>query len=301
VPCEYEEDRNNVATLGDWYAQESHQPYSIDQQDAVGGAFLVHGFLGTPAETRPLADLMSARGLNVTAPLIPGMASDIANLNTVTAADWTTHIGIGWEQFAAGTSPRVLVGHSLGGLLALHVAATTPNPPDLMILLAPFTRIGDWRGRVLPIGKHFVHEISFYSKLDLSNPETQAWFGKTMPGLDLDDPQVAFTIKHDSAVSTETLDQLRRLAGTVRKEATAIIVPTVILQGHTDHVAWPQDTRWLAAKLPGLLSYHEIAGNHFLPFRAFESWDDVQHLVNRALTKHLPGELPVAGTGEKQA
>lgn len=288
-----------MATLQEWYAQESHQPYSIDRPDAAGGAFLVHGFLGTPAETRPLAGLMRARGLSVTAPLVPGMASDIHNLNTVTAAEWTTHIGAAWEQFAARTSPRVLVGHSLGGSLALHVASTSPKPPDLMILLAPFTRIGDWRGRVLPIGKLFVHEISFYSNLDLSNPETRAWFGKTMPGLDLGDPQVAYTIKHDSAVSTETLDQLRRLAGTVRKQATTITPPTVILQGHKDNVAWPQDTRWLAGKLPGLLSYHEIPGNHFLPFPTFESWDDVRHLVNRAVTKHLPGVLPVIEIGEK--
>ena len=283
-----------MATLRDWYAQESHQPYSRERPDAVGDAFLIHGFLGSPAETRPIGDLMIARGLNVTAPLVPGMAGDIMNLNQITAVDWTTKIGAAWERFCARSSRRVLVGHSLGGALALHLAATSPASPDLMILLAPFTRIGGWRGRVLPIGKLFVSEVSFYSNLDLKNAETRAWFGKTMPGLDLDDPEIVDTIKHDSAVSTETLDQLRRLAGNVRRVSGNIIVPTVILQGHRDNVVRPQDTRWLAGNLKGLLEYHEFPGNHFLPFTSFDSWDDVQHLVGRALSKHFPGALPVA-------
>lgn len=300
MPCGYEEDNTRVPTLEEWYAQESHQPYVIDRPDSVGGAFLIHGFLGSPAETRPIADLMRVHRLNVTAPLVPGMAGDIASLNQVTAAEWTAHIGAAWEEFAARTSRRVLVGHSLGGALALHLAATSPIPPDLMILLAPFTRIGDWRGRVLPIGKHFVHEVSFYSNLDLENAETRAWFEKTMPGLDLDDPEIVNTIKHDSAVSTETLDQLRRLAGAVRKVSGSITAPTVILQGHRDNVVRPQDTRSLAGNLKGLLEYHEFSGNHFLPFATFDSWDDVQHLVDRALTKHLPAVRSPAETREKQ-
>ncbi|MGI8486031.1 MAG: alpha/beta hydrolase [Thermomicrobiales bacterium] len=281
-----------MATLQDWYAQESHQPYTRDCADAVGDAFLIHGFLGSPAETRPIGDLILSRGLNVTAPLVPGMAGDILNLNQITAADWTTVIGAAWEEFCARSSRRVLVGHSLGGALALYLAATSPTPPDLMILLAPFTRIGDWRGRVLQIGKLFVSEVSFYSNLDLDNSETREWFGKTMPGLDLDDPEIVNTIKHDSAVSTETLDQLRRLAGNVRKASGNITVPTVILQGHWDNVVWPQDTRWLAGNLKGLLEYHEFPGNHFLPFTSFDSWDDVQHLVDRALIKHFSGVFP---------
>ncbi len=283
-----------MTALQDWYAQGEHHAYALDQPNAAGGAFLIHGFLGSPAETRPIAEVMRSHDLDVAAPLVPGMAGDIANLNRITAAEWTRHTGTAWERFAARTTRRVLVGHSLGGALALHVAATSASPPDLMILLAPFTRIGDWRGRVLPIVKLFVHDVSFYSNLDLKDPGTRAWFGKTMPGLDLDDPEVAHAIKHDSDVSTETLDQLRRLAGTVRKMAGSISVPTVIVQGHQDDVVLPQDSRWLAGNLKGLLEYHEIPANHFLPFTTFDSWDDVRHLVDRAVTRHLPG-LPSAG------
>lgn len=277
-----------AARLRAWYDQDEFQPYSIEHPHAMGGAFLIHGFLGSPWETRALAGVMGVHGYSVIAPLIPGMAADFARIDQVTAADWTDAIRDAWDPFARQHARRILVGYSLGGTLALHLAATAPIPPDLIILLAPFTRIGEQKARLLPIAKHVVRKVNFWDDLDFSNPGTREWFAKAMPGLDLDDPDVIYVLKYESGVSTKTIDRLRRIANSVRKAARAIAIPTVIIQGHRDSVVLARDTRSLAGSLPGLLEYHEIPGDHMLPFDAFDSWNDVRHLVERAVMTYLP-------------
>lgn len=92
--------------------------------------------------------------------------------------------------------PRVLLGYPEWRNLALHIAATTTIPPDLLILLAPFTRIGDWRGNVLPIATSFPRSIS--SRMPIS-PTWRRGTGSTAPcrNLDLDDPRVQHALRNE--------------------------------------------------------------------------------------------------------
>jgi len=279
-----------------WYSQEAFQPYTIEREGAEAGAMLIHGFLGSPAETRPLATMLEQRGYDIAAPLIPGMAADFDNIGRVTARSWTDSLREEWDRFAKRYDRRLLIGYSLGGTLALHLAGTVPIPPDLMILLAPFVRIGDRRAAALPVAKHVLHEINFFENDDFSDPRIRDWYAKAMPGLDLDDPAVTYALHHEVGVPTGTIDRLRRLAGHVRRMAPDISVPAVIVQGHHDHVVLPADSRKLAGSLPKLLEYHEIPGDHMLPFSTFETWDDVQHLVDRAVTRYMPGRLATTAT-----
>lgn len=283
---------DGIETMQQYFQQPHYGPFErpVPPEDARGSAWLIHGFFGTPADMHGLADLTQSLGLHSAGPLVPGMAGEIGQLGTMTAEHWKADALAGWERFAAEQrGSRLLVGYSMGGTLALHIAETTATPPDLLILLAPFTRIGDWRGNVLPIAKHLVPAINVFKDVDLSNPTTWDWFHRAMPEIDLDDPRVRVALRNEYVAPTSALDQLRILASGVRRAAKSVIVPTIIVQGHADDVVLPQDAHSLALAVPSLLEYHEIQADHMLAYVGFSSWPVVRALVESAIRRYLPG------------
>jgi len=283
----------DIETMHQYYQQDRYRAFvrPVELDVANGSAHLIHGFLGTPADMHGLAELTQSLGFHTEGPLVPGMAGEIDALGTMTAEHWRTTALAEWDRFASlHAGPRILVGYSMGGALALHIAAKAATPPDFLILLSPFTRIGDWRGNVLPVAKHVVRTLNFFGDADLRDAATRDWFARAMPELDIDDPRVQRALHHDYMVPTAALDQLRRLADGARRFARKIRVPTVIVQGHHDTVVLPRDSYALAAVLPSMLEYHEIRADHMLPYPGFSWWPDVRSLVERAIHQHVLAE-----------
>ncbi|MGC4189609.1 MAG: alpha/beta fold hydrolase [Thermomicrobiales bacterium] len=281
----------DIETMQQFYRQDRYQAFvrPVEPDGANGSAYLIHGFMGTPADMHGLAELTQSLGFFSEGPLVPGMAGEIDTLGTMTAERWRASALADWDRFAVThDGPRILVGYSMGGALALHIAAKAAVRPDLLILLAPFTRIGDWRGNVLPVARHVVRSINFFGDVDLANPGTRDWFVRVMPELDIDDPRVQRAILHDYLVPTVALDELRKLADGVRRLIRRIPVPTVVVQGHQDTVVLPRDAYALASALPAMLEYHEIRADHMLPYRGFPWWLEVRSLVERAIRQYVP-------------
>jgi carboxylesterase len=107
-----------------------------------GTALCLHGYTGTPYEVRPLGEALSAHGFDVDAPLLTGHGHDPAVCNRTS---WTTWLGDAVAAYDAGSSRsagedglRVVVGSSMGGLLALQLSLV--RPVDALVLLAPALR-----------------------------------------------------------------------------------------------------------------------------------------------------------------
>jgi len=77
---------------------------------------LLHGLGGTAATMQPIAAALALAGHDVHAPTLPGHGTDAAQLLTVTWSDWVATAG-GWPA-------DVVVGQSMGAMLALALAAT---------------------------------------------------------------------------------------------------------------------------------------------------------------------------------
>jgi carboxylesterase len=270
--------------MNDWYQQERFRPFSILHEGAGDhrtGALLVHGFTGTPDEMRPLAGVLAGLGIDAHAMLQRGMGPEIGQLGEMTAAIWKESAVARWREHVEQYERTILIGYSMGGAVALLQSAA--YPPDLLILLAPHVRMADRRAVALPLIKHIRKELLPFERTDFSAPMTRKWFEQAVPGLDIDDPVIRESLRTGSRMSTAMLDQLRRISAEGERIATLLTVPTVIIQGHQDTVVLPRDTRRLVGKTRNLVAYHEIAGNHMLPFATFPTWPMVRDLVTRAL------------------
>lgn len=114
---------------------------------------LLHGAGDTPHSLRYLATDLHARGYTVHAPLLPGHGTTIRDFAQSTAERWLEAAGAAYRALRREHAWVAIVGQSMGGALAVQVAATAPELPALT-LLAPYLampRMLQWVGRLAPL------------------------------------------------------------------------------------------------------------------------------------------------------
>lgn len=243
-----------------FYSGAEHEPFTMGS--GRPGALLIHGFMGTPAEMRPLGETLARNGYTARAIRMPGFGPDVPRLGEITKQDWLDAAAAAWAELRAIHSPAVLVGFSMGGAVAMHLA--TEQPPDAMVLFAPFWRMEGWPARVIPIAKHFMPSIAPFEKADFRDPAVRAQFDAIAPDLDLDDPETQQFLREQVRLPLSTLDDVLRLGRQAHKLAPRVVAPTLIVQGEADATVTPAATRKLRDRLRGPVSYAEIPGDHQL-------------------------------------
>ncbi len=128
-------------------------------------ALLIHGFGGTPCELAELRDSLVQRGWVVLAPALPGHGRTSRNLGQVSWMQWARFVIEQTESSNKKVGQWSVVGLSLGGLLALYLAARRPDVISSVVtvstpwrivsrFLRPIVMLGSkMRLRVKPRGK----------------------------------------------------------------------------------------------------------------------------------------------------
>ncbi len=100
------------------------------------GVLLIHGFTGNPAELRLLGEYLCSTGLTVLCVRLAGHGTTVGNLMRTTREDWF-HSVLDGASILSGVCEKIsVVGHSMGGLLALKLAATV-ELDRLVVMSAP--------------------------------------------------------------------------------------------------------------------------------------------------------------------
>ncbi|MEI7705009.1 MAG: alpha/beta fold hydrolase [Deltaproteobacteria bacterium] len=140
-------------------------------------ALLLHGLTGTPFEVRPVADRLSRAGVRCLAPLLPGHESPEALART-TWRDWVDGARRGLAALGE-TRRTMVVGSSMGGLVACVLAAENPGLVDGVALLAPalelqpLGKLAGWLARHTPVARIFP-AVSKGGGSDVSDPVARA-------------------------------------------------------------------------------------------------------------------------------
>ena len=270
-----------------WYADEVHQPYALTREGNRAGALLVHGFTGSPADMRSVAGAVFDHGIDAHVMRLPGMASDIEHLNDMTAAIWREAVRAEWRAIADRYARPVLVGYSLGGALA--VLAAVERPPELLVLIAPLSRIADRRAVFLPVFKHVIRSVRPYGGIDWTDTRVHNWFRAVRPTIQTRDPLNQRVLAREAVYGTRMLDEMRRLLVDMRRSAPEMVAPTVVIQGVDDRLVLPRDTHRLAARLGGPVRLHDVPGDHYLPLPGCGWWPEVRSILDDELDRWMPG------------
>ena len=118
------------------------------------GCLLIHGFTGAPTEMRPLGNFLAEKGYSVLGIRLSGHGTKMADIQRSHWQDWAGSVLDGWHLLQSSTDKIILMGLSMGGILALYhasflpvqgvVSMSTPYQlePDPKLALLPFlTRI----------------------------------------------------------------------------------------------------------------------------------------------------------------
>ena len=122
------------------------------------GVLLVHGFTGLPAELLLMGRDLNARGYSVLGVRLAGHATRAEDLACTTGEDWLDSVRDGYALLSGACGRIAVCGHSMGGLLALLLAAekrvTSVISMAAPIYIAAEQRIGELPPRAACIGRY---------------------------------------------------------------------------------------------------------------------------------------------------
>jgi carboxylesterase len=129
------------------------------EPDAAGqrvGVLLCHGFSGSPASMLPWARYLNEQGYGVSAPSLPGHGTRWQDMQRTTWQDWYDEVTRAFEKMRADHDKVVVAGLSMGGALALRLAADRGREVEGVILVNPAVNIDRKDIKLVPVLKYVV-------------------------------------------------------------------------------------------------------------------------------------------------
>jgi carboxylesterase len=120
------------------------------------GVLLSQGFTGSPASMVPWGRYLAERGFGVAVPRLPGHGTTWQELNRTRWADWYAEVERAFEKLRADCDQVVVGGLSMGGSLALRLAADRGREVAGVVLVNPAVNIDRKDVLALPLLKYVV-------------------------------------------------------------------------------------------------------------------------------------------------
>lgn len=100
------------------------------------GVLLSHGFTGSVVSMRPWGDYLDKLGYAVSVPRLPGHGTTVDDMVNTRYSDYYAELERAYEELAARTDRVFVGGLSMGGGLALWLAANHPEIAGVMLVNA---------------------------------------------------------------------------------------------------------------------------------------------------------------------
>lgn len=187
---------------------------------------LLHGFTGTPSELRPMGKYLSEKGYTVKAPLLAGHGTSPEDMLRTGMKDWVKSAGDAYFDLKRKHEDVIVAGLSMGGSLALHLAARLPVK-GVISMCAPMylqDRRASFARWIAPFVKFNPHKVSYAEHIE----PYLAGYDKT---------------------PVRCVPELLKLIRTVRRELPEIKVPALIMQAEQDLTVRPESAEYLYQRI----------------------------------------------------
>ena len=194
------------------------------------GVLLLHGGGDTPQTLRYLAEYLHARGYNVRVPLLPGHGRTLHAFASVNAEQWLDAARDAYRELARGNSWVAVGGLSMGGAIAVRLAAEDDTIPVLG-LMAPYLTMPRRIAVAARFARLWGFAVPFVRALDPTGPRS------------IRDPVES---QRSLAYGVFTPAALRALYMTVRRafeDLPAVNAPTLMIQSREDNRIAPRDAQ----------------------------------------------------------
>jgi carboxylesterase len=201
------------------------QPFELD---APGGraVLLVHGGGDTPQTLRYLADVLHARGYAVRAPLLPGHGRTLRDFTAVTADAWLDAVRAEYRAMRARYSWVGVIGLSMGGALAVQLAAELDGELPALGLVAPYLTIPQFVRRAVRLAPVWGPVLPYLRSAD--------------SGRSIHDPAEEAKSRAHGIFTAAALRALMTTADRATALLSRVTAPTLVVQSREDNRITPE-------------------------------------------------------------
>ncbi|MEG3626264.1 alpha/beta hydrolase [Streptomyces poriticola] len=185
------------------------------------GVLLCHGFTGSPQSLRPWAEHLAERGLTVSLPLLPGHGTRWEDMQLTGWQDWYAEVDRELRLLRERCARVFVAGMSMGGALALRLAARHGDAVRGVVVVNPANRMHGVAQHALPVVRHFVRTTRGIAS-DIAKPATAE-------------------LGYDK-VPLHAAHSLRSFFRLVDGELPQVTQPLLLLRSPQDHVVPPADS-----------------------------------------------------------
>jgi carboxylesterase len=190
------------------------------------GCLISHGFMASPGEVGWLGKHLAEQGYTVYVPRLTGHGIHYTHMTRMRWEDWYAQVLDGYHMLKQQCEQVVAIGHSMGGMLSLLLAANE-SVDALVVAAAPLKLKGaslpyaQWLSRIMP----FTHHPS-EAELNAVIEAEQARRGETV-----------LSRVHYANWSTRAVYEIYRLSLDMQPHLPQVKVPLLLLYSENDTTA----------------------------------------------------------------
>ncbi|MDO7869301.1 alpha/beta hydrolase [Nocardioides jiangxiensis] len=206
------------------------------------GVLLSHGFTGSPVSMRPWAEYLHEHGYAVEVPCLPGHGTTWQEMNGTTWADWYAELTAAFARLRLTCDQVFVFGLSMGGGLALNLAADRPGDVAGLVLVNPAVSSSDPRLKAVPVLKRLV---------------------KGFPGIGNDIKKQGVDEHGYAKVPLRALASMLAGWAALRPRLGQVKAPLLLIRSSVDHVVDPGSARIILGSVGSGDVREEILTNSF--------------------------------------
>ncbi len=199
------------------------QPFYFPGREPA--CLLIHGLTSTPWEVRPLGIALRDAGIHAESLWLPGHGTQIEDLAKVCWREWVAAVTARYDAMAVRHEHVAVLGTSLGGSLALWLAATRP--------VASVVSLG---GAIRLNGMARLARFASYLR-PFQKKRTQ--------GSSIFDPEARRLHPSYTSMSLRSVGEMYMLSERLRERLDRIVAPLLILHARQDSVIDPANATYI--------------------------------------------------------